>query len=69
MDGRTLGHQSNRRNIRNVGKPHHCVVEEEGSLASIASSERDTFNSSIYNSKGEESKGSKLPMESLVMKE
>jgi hypothetical protein len=65
----TLGHQSNRRNIRNVGKPHRCVVEEEGSLASIASSEHDTFSNSVYNSKGEESKGSKLLIESLVMKE
>ncbi len=45
------------------------MVEEEGLLASIASSEGDTFSSNVYNSKGEESKGSKLPIESLVMKE
>jgi len=69
VDGMTLGHKSNRRNIRNAGKPHRCVVEEEGSLASIAFSERDTFNNNVYNSKGEESKVSKLPIESLVMKE
>jgi hypothetical protein len=49
VDGRTLGHQSNRRSIRNAGKPHHHVVEEGGSLASTTSSECDISNSSDYN--------------------
>jgi len=69
VDGRTLGHRSNRRSIRNVGKPHRHVVEKEGSSTSTASSERETFNSNDYNSKGEESEGSKLPIASSVMKE
>jgi len=60
VDGRTFGHQSNRRNIRNAGKPHRHVVEEEGSSTSAASREGDISNSSDYNSKGKESKGSKL---------
>jgi len=53
VDGRTLGHQSNRKSTRTIGKPHHHVVEEEGSLASVASSERDTYSNNDYNSKGE----------------
>jgi hypothetical protein len=69
VDGRTLGHQSNRMSTRNVGKPHHHVVEEEGSSTLVASSERDTSNSSDYNSKREESEGSELPVASSVMKE
>jgi hypothetical protein len=69
VDGRTLGHQSNRRSIRNAGKPHRHVVEEEGSWTSATSSERDTSNSSDYNSKGEELEGSELPIASSVMKE
>jgi hypothetical protein len=69
VDGRTLGHQSNRRNTRTVGKPHHHVVEKEGSLASAASSERDTSSNNDYNSKGEESEGFELPVASSIMKE
>jgi hypothetical protein len=69
VDGRTLGHQSNRRSTRNVGKPHRHVVEEEGSSTSATSSERDTSNSSDYNSKGEESEGSELLVASSIMKE
>jgi hypothetical protein len=69
VDGKTLGHQSSRRSTRNAGKPHRHVVEEEGSSTSAASSEHDTFNSSDYDSKGEESKGSELPVASSVMKE
>jgi len=69
VDGRTLGHQSKKRNTRNVGKPHRHVVEEEGSSTSAASSERDTSCSNDYNSKAEESEGSKLPVASSVMKE
>jgi hypothetical protein len=55
VDGRTLGHQNNRKGTRNAGKPHCHVVEEEGSSTSTSSSERDIFNSNDYNSKGEES--------------
>jgi hypothetical protein len=69
VDERTLGHQSSRRSTRNAGKPHRHVVEEEGSSTSAASSERDISNSSDYNSKGEESEGSKLQVASSVMKE
>ncbi len=69
VDGRTLGHQSNRRSTRNVGKPHHHVVEEEGSSTLATSSERDTSNSSNYNSKGEDLEGSELPVASSIMKE
>ncbi len=69
VDGRTLGHQSSRRSSRNAGKPHRHVVEEEGSSTSEASSERDTSNSSNYDSKGEESEGSELPIASSIMKE
>ncbi len=69
VDGRTLGHQSNRRSTRNAGKPHRHVVEEEGSSTSATSSERDTSNSSVYNSKGEELEGSELLVASSVMKE
>jgi hypothetical protein len=69
VDGRTLGHQSSRRSTRNAGKPHRHVVEKEGSSTSAASSERDTSNSSDYDSKGEESEGSELPVASLVVKE
>jgi hypothetical protein len=69
VDGRTLGHQSNRRSTRNAEKPHRHVVEEEGSLTSVASSECDTSNNSDYNSKGEESKGSELLVASSIMKE
>jgi hypothetical protein len=69
VDGRTLGHQSNRRCTRNAGKPHRHVVEEEGPSTSATSSERDPSNNSDYNSKGEESEGSELPVTSLVMKE
>jgi hypothetical protein len=69
VDGRTLGHQSNRRSTRNAGKPHRHVVEEEGSSTSTTSSERDTSNSNDYNSKGEESEGSELPIASSIMKE
>jgi hypothetical protein len=54
VDGRTLGHQSNRRSTRNARKPHRHVVEEEGSSTSAASNEHETFNSSDYNSKREE---------------
>ncbi len=45
------------------------MVEEEGSSTSATSSERDTSNSSDYNAKGEESKGSELPVAFSVMKE
>ncbi len=45
------------------------MVEEEGSSTSATSSGRDTSNSSDYNSKGEESEGSELPVASSVMKE
>jgi len=69
VDGRTLGHQSHRRSTRNARKPHRHVVEKEGSSTSVASSERDTSNSSDYNSKGEESEGFELPVASSVMKE
>jgi hypothetical protein len=69
VDGRTLGHQSNRRSTKNVGKPHRRVVEEERSSTSTSSSERDNSNSSDYNSKGKESEGSELSVASLVMKE
>jgi len=69
VDGRTLGHQNNRRSIRTAGKPHHHVVEEEGSSTLITSSECDTFSSNDYNSKGEESKVSKLPFAFSIMKE
>jgi hypothetical protein len=69
VDGRTLGHQSNRRSTRNAGKPHRHVVEKEGSSTSASFSERDTSNSSDYNLKGKESEGSKLPIASSVMKE
>jgi len=69
VDGRTLGHQSNRRSTRNARKPHRHVVEEEGLSTSTASNGRDISNSSNYNSKGEESEGSELPIASLVMKE
>ncbi|CAN5972264.1 unnamed protein product [Sphagnum jensenii] len=69
VDGRTLGHQSKRRNTRNAGKPHRHVVEEEGSSTSAASSERDTSCSNDYNSKAEESDCSELPVASSVMKE
>jgi len=69
VDGRTLGHQSKKRSTRNAGKPHRHVVEEEGSSTSAASSERDTSCSSDYNSRAEESEGSKLPVASSVMKE
>jgi hypothetical protein len=69
VDGRTLGHQSKRRSTRNARKPHRCVVEEEGSLTSTASSERDTSNSSDYNSEAGELEGSELPVASSVMKE
>jgi hypothetical protein len=44
-------------------------VEEEGLLISAASSERDTSNSSDYNSKTEELEGSELPVASSIMKE
>jgi hypothetical protein len=54
---------------RNAGKPHRHVVEEEGSSTSATSSERDTSNSSDYNSKGEELEGSELPVASSIMKE
>ncbi len=69
MDGRTLGHQSNRRSTRNAGKPHRHVVEEEGSSTSAIFNEHDTSNSSDYNSKGEELEGSELPVASSIMKE
>ncbi len=69
VDGRTLGHQSKRRSTRNAGKPHRRVVEEEGSSTSAAASERDTSNSSDYNSEAGESEGSELPIASSVMKE
>ncbi len=69
VDGRTLGHLSNRRSTRNARKPHRHVVEKEGSLASAASSEHDTSNSNDYNSKREESEGYELPIASSVMKE
>jgi hypothetical protein len=69
VDGRTLRHQSNRRSTRIAGKPHRHVVEEEGLSTSATSNERDTSNSNDYNSKGEESKGSELPVTSSVMKE
>jgi hypothetical protein len=69
VDGRTFGHQSNRRSTRNAGKPHRHVVEEEGSSTSTASSERDNSNNNDYNSKGKESKGFELPVTSSVMKE
>jgi cobalamin biosynthesis Mg chelatase CobN len=69
VDGRTLGHQSKKRNTRNAGKPHRHVVEEEGSSTSAASSEHDTSCSSDYNSKAEESEGSELPVASSVRKE
>jgi hypothetical protein len=69
VDGRTLGHQSKKRSTRNAGKPHCCVVEEEGSSTSTASSERDTSNSIDYNLEAGESEGSKLPVASSVMKE
>jgi len=69
VDGRTLGHQNNRRSIRTAGKPHHHVVEEEGSSPSATSSERDTSSNNDYNSKGEDSEGSKLLVASSVMKE
>jgi hypothetical protein len=69
VDGRTLGHQSKRRSTRNTRKPHRCVVEEDGSSTSAASSECDTSCSSNYNSKAEESEGSELPVASSVMKE
>jgi len=68
VDRRTLGHQRNRRSIGTAGKPHHHVVEEEGSSASTTSSECDTSSNNDYNSKGEESEGSKLPVASSVMK-
>jgi hypothetical protein len=55
VDGRTLGHQSNRRSIRNARKPHRHVMEEGGSSTLVALNECDIFNSSNYNSKGEES--------------
>ncbi len=64
VDGRTFRHQSNRKSTRNAGKPHRHVVEEEGSSTSAASNEHDTSNSSDYNSKGEESEGSELPVAS-----
>jgi hypothetical protein len=69
VDGRTLGHQSNRRSTRNVGKPNCRVVEKEGSSTTAASSEHDISNNNDYNSKGEESEGSELLVASLVMKE
>jgi len=69
VDGRTLEHQSNRRNTKNAGKPHCHAVEEEGLLASTTSDECNTFSSNDYNSKGEESKGFELPIGSLVVKE
>ncbi len=69
VDGRTLGHQSNRRITRKAGKPHRHVVEEEGSSTSVASSERDTSYSSDYNSKGEELEGYELLVASSVMEE
>jgi len=69
VDGRTLRHQSNRRSTMNVGKPHRHVVEEEGLLALATSNERDTSNSSNYNSKGEELEGFELPVASSVKKE
>jgi len=69
VDGRTLQHQSKKRSSRNAGKSHRHVVEEEGSSTSAASSERDTSCSNDYNSKVEESEGSKLPVASSVMKE
>jgi hypothetical protein len=69
VDGRTLGHQSNRRSTKNARKPHCHAVEEGGSSTSAASNERDTSNNNDYNSKGEESQGSELPVASLIMKE
>jgi hypothetical protein len=69
VDGRTLGHQSNRRSTKSAQKPHRHAVEEERSSTLVASSESDTSNSNDYNSKGEESKGSELPVASSVMKE
>jgi hypothetical protein len=69
VDGRTLGHQSKRRSTRNAGKPHRHVVEEEGSSTSVPSGERDTSCSSDYNSKAEESEGSKLLVAFSVMNE
>jgi hypothetical protein len=69
VDGRTLGHQSKRRNTRNAGKPHRHVVEEEGSSTSAASSERNISCSSDSNSKAEELEGSELPVASSVVKE
>jgi len=69
VDGRTLGHQSNRRSTKNAGKPHCHVVEEEGSSTSVASSECDTSNSNDYDSKGEELEGLEPPITSLIMKE
>jgi len=69
VDGRTLGHQSNRRSIRNAGKPHRHMAKEEGSSILAASNECDISNSNDYNSKGEESKGSELPVAFSIMKE
>jgi hypothetical protein len=69
VDGRTLGHQNNRRNTRNARKPHCHVVEKEGLSTSTSSNERDTSDSSNYNSKGEELEDSELLVASSVMKE
>jgi hypothetical protein len=69
VDGKTFGHQSNRRSTKNAGKLHRHVVEHERSSTSAASSERDTSNRYNYNSKGEESEGIELPIAFSVMKE
>jgi hypothetical protein len=69
VDGRTLGHQSKRKSTRNARKPHRRVVEKEGLSTSAASSERDTSNSSDYNSEAGESEAFELPVASSVMKE
>jgi len=69
VDGRTLGHQSNRKSTKNARKPHRHVVEEEGLSTSTTSSELDTSNSNDYNSKREESEGSELSVAFSIMKE